>query len=82
MHPHHIQPYVPRHAETDADYLEMIIPNMLLTARTELDLQMREYSDDYHSGRRLELKQELESTWWESWKVQCLPFGPRNMILT
>ena len=63
--------YGPRHAETDPDYLEMLTPNMLLTATTGVDLPVREYSDDCNPARRLAFKQELESAWWERWKVQC-----------
>ena len=63
--------YGPRHAETDPDYLEMLTPNMLLTARTGVDLPVREYNDDCNPARRLAFKQELESAWWERWKVQC-----------
>ena len=60
-----------RHAETDPDYLEMITANMLLKARTGVDLPVREYNDEYNPARRLAFKQELESAWWERWKVQC-----------
>ena len=63
--------YGPRHAETDPDYLEMLTPNMLLTARTGVGLPVREYNDDCNPARRLAFKQELESAWWERWKVQC-----------
>ena len=63
--------YGPRHAETDPDYLEMLTPNMLLTARTGVDLPVRDYNDDDNPARRLAFKQELESAWWERWKVQC-----------
>ena len=40
--------YGPRHADCDPDYLEMITPNMMLTARSGVDLPRREYSDEYH----------------------------------
>ena len=63
--------YGPRHVETDPDYLEMLTPNMLLTGRTGVDLPMREYNDADNPARRLAFKQELESAWWERWKVQC-----------
>ena len=63
--------YGPRHADCDPDYLELITPNMLLTARTGVDLPMREYSDDDTPLRRLAYKQELEEAWWQQWKVQC-----------
>ena len=63
--------YGPRHTDCDPDYLELITPNMLLTARTGVDLPMREYSDDDTPIRRLAYKQELEEAWWQQWKVQC-----------
>ena len=61
----------PRHSESDPDYLEMITPNMLLTARTGVDLPVREYADEESPSRRLAYKQKLESDWWQQWKVQC-----------
>ena len=61
----------PRHVESDPDYLEIITPNMLLTARTGVDLPLREYDDEDSPGRRLAYKQQLESDWWVQWKVQC-----------
>ena len=63
--------YGPRHADSDPDYLEIITPNMMLTARSGIDLPLREYSDEYNPGRRLAYKEELERTWWEQRKVQC-----------
>ena len=44
---------------------------MLLTAKTGVDLPAREYSDDDKPSRRLKHRKELESKWWEQWKVQC-----------
>ena len=61
----------PRHSESDPDYLEMITPNMLLTARTGVDLPVREYADEESPSRRIAYKQKLESDWWQQWKVQC-----------
>ena len=63
--------YGPRQADSDPDYLEIITPNMMLTARSGVDLPMREYSDEYKPSKRLAYKEELERTWWEQWKVQC-----------
>ena len=63
--------YGPRHTETDPDYLEIITPNMLLTARTGIDLPGKEYMDDDKPGVRLAYRQELEHAWWEQWKIQC-----------
>jgi len=61
----------PRHTESDPDYLEIITPNMLLTARTSVNLPLREYVDEDSPGRRLAYKQQLELDWWAQWKVQC-----------
>ena len=63
--------YGPRHVDSDPDYLEIITPNMMLTARSGIDLPLREYEDDYNPGKRLAYKEELERSWWEQWKVQC-----------
>ena len=63
--------YGPRHADSDPDYLEILTPNMMLTARSGVDLPSREYTDEYNPGRRLAYKEELERNWWEQWKVQC-----------
>ena len=63
--------YGPKHLETDPDYLEMITPNMLLTARSGVDLPAREYKDEDSPSKRLAYRQELENSWWEQWKVQC-----------
>ena len=63
--------YGPRHGEADPDFLEMITPNMLLTARSGVDLPMRQYSDEDSPGKRLAYKEELERSWWEQWKIQC-----------
>ena len=45
--------YGPRHAECDPDYLEFITPNMLLTARSGVDLPSREFLDDDTPAKRL-----------------------------
>ena len=63
--------YGPRHEESDPDYLEMITPNMLLTARTGIDLPRREYTDEKSPAKRLVYREELERAWWQQWKVQC-----------
>ena len=63
--------YGPRHGDSDPDYLEHITPNMLLTARSGVDLPMREYIDEKSPARRLAYKAELERAWWQQWKVQC-----------
>ena len=63
--------YGPRHEECDPDYLEMITPNMLLTARSGVDLPMREYRDEKSATKRLAYKEELEDAWWQQWKIQC-----------
>ena len=63
--------YGPRHGDSDPDYLEQITPNMLLTARSGVDLPVREYIDEKSPARRLAYKAELERAWWQQWKVQC-----------
>ena len=63
--------YGPKHSEADPDYLEVITPNMLLTARSGVDLPIREYSDEDKPSKRLAYKQEVENSWWNQWKVHC-----------
>ena len=63
--------YGPRHSECDPDYLEIITPNMLLTARSGIDLPHREYSDEDTPSRRLIYSEELQKDWWNRWKIQC-----------
>ena len=63
--------YGPRHSECDPDYLEIITPNMLLTARRGIDLPHREYSDEDTPSRRLIYSEELQKDWWNRWKIQC-----------
>jgi hypothetical protein len=63
--------YGPRHAECDPDYLEIITPNMLLTARSGVDLPSREYSVDDTPARRLVYMEALQKDWWNRWKIQC-----------
>lgn len=63
--------YGPKHAESDPDYLEVITPNMLLTARSGVDLPIREYSDEDKPSKRLAYKEDLENSWWNQWKVHC-----------
>ena len=63
--------YGPKHNESDPDYLEVITPNMLLTARSGVDLPVREYDDDDKPSKRLAYKQEVENSWWNQWKVHC-----------
>ena len=63
--------YGPKQAEADPDYLEVITPNMLLTARSGVDLPIREYSDEDKPSKRLAYKEDLENSWWNQWKVHC-----------
>ena len=63
--------YGPRHTESDPDYLEIITPNMLLTARSGVDLPGKDYCDEDRPSARLAYRQELEHAWWEQWKIQC-----------
>ena len=44
---------------------------MLLTARSGVDLPVREYDDDDKPSKRLAYKQEVENSWWNQWKVHC-----------
>ena len=63
--------YGPRHGESDPDFLELITPNMLLTARSGVDLPSQDFIGDENPGRRLAYRLELENNWWEQWKKQC-----------
>ena len=63
--------YGPRHTESDPDFLELITPSMLLTARSGTDLPMKEFADEDNPGKRLAYRQNLEHQWWEQWKIQC-----------
>ena len=63
--------YGPKQVEADPDYLEVITPNMLLTARSGVDLPIREHSDEDKPSKRLAYKEDLENSWWNQWKIHC-----------
>ena len=55
----------------DSDYLEIITPNMVLTATSGVDLPVREYAEEYNPSKRPAYKEQLERTCQEQWIVQC-----------
>ena len=54
----------------DPDSLTPITPNMLLLGRVNNDMPMKDYEDTEVPLARLEYVSEVESLWWNQYKVQ------------
>ena len=57
--------------ESDLDYLMPLTPNMLLIGRANSDIPIKSYEDTDLPLKRLLYVSELESAWWNQFKVQA-----------
>ena len=54
----------------DPEFLYPLTPNMLLLGRSDDSLPMKDYSDSDKPLKRLQYVSDLESLWWNQYKIQ------------